>query len=227
MVDLTRVEVVLLDMDGTLTDSVSRITDFFAALDLELHGRMLPPDAYKKYVGPPLADSMRDMEPDADEQRVDFMVSRFREMYWPNAIDVPLYPGIREMLERLRERGYRLGLATTKNQQMSTEVLQHLGITDLFEVISGVVPDTERVDKPAVIAWALHQFGLSEPQDRQRVVMVGDRFYDIEGAQMNGIAAILATWGNTAQPGEERGAIQVVSTPAELLSALGVHPGKK
>lgn len=227
MVDLTRVEVVLLDMDGTLTDSVSRITDFFAALDLELHGRMLPPDAYKKYVGPPLADSMRDMEPDADEQRVDFMVSRFREMYWPNAIDVPLYPGIREMLERLRERGYRLGLATTKNQQMSTEVLQHLGITDLFEVISGVVPDTERVDKPAVIAWALHQFGLNEPQDRQRVVMVGDRFYDIEGAQMNGIAAILATWGNTAQPGEERGAIQVVSTPAELLSALGAHPGKK
>lgn len=227
MVDLTRVEVVLLDMDGTLTDSVSRITDFFAALDLELHGRMLPPDAYKKYVGPPLADSMRDMEPDADEQRVDFMVSRFREMYWPNAIDVPLYPGIREMLERLRERGYRLGLATTKNQQMSIEVLQHLGITDLFEVISGVVPDTERVDKPSVIAWALHQFGLNEPQDRQRVVMVGDRFYDIEGAQMNGIAAILATWGDTAQPGEERGALQVVSTPAELLSALGIHPGQR
>lgn len=227
MVDLTRVEVVLLDMDGTLTDSVSRITDYFAALDLELHGRMHPPDAYKKYVGPPLADSMRDMEPDADEQRVDFMVSRFREMYWPNAIDVPLYPGIREMLERLRERGYRLGLATTKNQQMSTEVLQHLGITELFEVISGVVPDTERIDKPAVIAWALHQFGLNEPQDRQRVVMVGDRFYDIEGAQMNGIAAILATWGDTAQPGEDRGALQVVSTPAELLSALGVHLGKK
>ena len=227
MVDLTKVEVVLLDMDGTLTDSVSRITDYFAALDLELHGRMLPPDAYKKYVGPPLVDSMRDMEPDADEQRVDFMVSRFREMYWPNAIDVPLYPGIREMLERFRERGYRLGLATTKNQQMSIEVLQHLGITDLFEVISGVVPDTERVDKPSVIAWALHQFGLNEPQDRQRVVMVGDRFYDIEGAQMNGIAAILATWGDTAQPGEERGAVQVVSTPAELLSALGIHPGKK
>lgn len=227
MVDLTKVEVVLLDMDGTLTDSVSRITDFFAALDLELHGRMLPPDAYKKYVGPPLADSMRDMEPDADEQRVDFMVSRFREMYWPNAIDVPLYPGIREMLDRLRARGYRLGLSTTKNQQMSIEVLQHLGITELFEVISGVVPDTERVDKPSVIAWALHQFGLNEPQDRQRAVMVGDRFYDIEGAQMNGIAAILATWGDTAQPGEERGAVQVVSTPAELLSALGIHPGKK
>lgn len=227
MVDLTKVEVVLLDMDGTLTDSVSRITDYFAALDLELHGRMLPPDAYKKYVGPPLADSMRDMEPDADEQRVDFMVARYREMYWPNAIDVPLYPGIREMLDRLRARGYRLGLATTKNQQMSIEVLQHLGITDLFEVISGVVPDTERVDKPSVIAWALQQFGLNEPQDRQRAVMVGDRFYDIEGAQMNGIAAILATWGDTAQPGEERGALQVVSTPAELLSALGIHPGKK
>lgn len=227
MVDLSRVEVVLLDMDGTLTDSVSRITEYFAALDLELHGRMLPPDAYKKYVGPPLADAMRDMEPDADEQRVVFMVARYREMYWPNAIDVPLYPGIREMLEKLRARGYRLGVATTKNQQMSLEILQHLGIEDFFEVVSGVIPGTSRVDKPAVIAAALEQFGLSEPQDKRRIVMVGDRFYDIEGAQINGIPAILTTWGDTAQPGEERGAVQVVSTPAELLSALGVHPGKK
>ncbi|WP_252893278.1 HAD hydrolase-like protein, partial [Mobiluncus curtisii] len=85
---------------------------------------------------------------------------------------------------------------------------------------------TSRVDKPAVIAWALQQFGVEEPQDKRRVVMVGDRFYDIEGAQINGISAILTTWGDTTQPGEERGAVQVVSTPAELLSALGVHPGK-
>lgn len=226
MVDLSRVEIVLLDMDGTLTDSVSRITEYFAALDLELHGRMLSPDAYKKYVGPPLADSMRDMEPDADEQRVAFMVARYREMYWPNAIDVPLYPGIREMLEKLRARGYRLGLATTKSQEMSLQILQHLGIADFFEVVSGVIPDTSRVDKPAVIGWALQQFGVKEPQDKRRVVMAGDRFYDIEGAQINGISAILTTWGDTTQPGEERGAVQVVSTPAELLSALGVHPGK-
>ena len=89
MVDLSRVEIVLLDMDGTLTDSVSRITEYFAALDLELHGRMLSPDAYKKYVGPPLADSMRDMEPDADEQRVAFMVTRYRDclLYTSDAAD--------------------------------------------------------------------------------------------------------------------------------------------
>ncbi|MCV0022142.1 HAD hydrolase-like protein, partial [Mobiluncus curtisii] len=156
---------------------------------------------------------------------VAFMVARYREMYWPNAIDVPLYPGIREMLEKLRARGYRLGLATTKSQEMSLQILQHLGIADFFEVVSGVIPDTSRVDKPAVIGWALQQFGVEEPQDKRRVVMVGDRFYDIEGAQINGISAILTTWGDTTQPGEERGAVQVVSTPAELLSALGVHPG--
>ena len=118
-------------------------------------------------------------------------------------------------------------MATTKNQKMSLEILQHLGIEDFFEVVSGVIPGTSQVDKPTVIAAALQQFGLSEPQDKQRIVMVGDRFYDIEGAQINGILAILTTWGDTAQPGEERGAVQVVSTPAELLSALGVHPGQK
>lgn len=227
VVDLAKVEVVLLDMDGTLTDSVSRITDYFAALDLELHGRMKPPEFYKKYVGPPLSESMQDLEPEADEARIAFMVSRYREMYGPNAVDVPLYPGIREMLEELRSAGYRLGVATTKAEAMARKIVEHHGIEDYFEVIAGVIPEGDRSDKPAVLAWALQQFGLTEPGDAKRALMVGDRRYDIEGAEENGIPAILVTWADTATKGEERGAVAVVSSPTELLTTLGLHPTKK
>lgn len=210
------VKVVLFDLDGTITDSVSLITRCFVQFYRELYGKDIPAKHFRKYVGPPLAESMLDMEPQADPERVEDMIRRYRELYVPHAPEVGLYDGIETLLRTLKQRGYRLAVATSKMESAAEEVLDKNGIRHLFETVSGGIPGTNNALKSEAVAAALTRLNATAQQS----LMVGDRCYDIEGAASHGVAALLATWADTAKPGEEAGAIGVVSTPAEVAELL-------
>ena len=89
---------------------------------------------------------------------------------------------------------------------------------DYIDVMTGASEDETRSEKKDVIALALTRleaFGA----DLSNPIMVGDRFYDVEGAAANGLPTIFVDWGY-GSPAEQVGAVAVVSTPAELLHLL-------
>lgn len=102
-----------------------------------------------------------------------------------------LFDGIPALLSDLRAAGVRLAVATSKAEPTARRILEHFELDGYFEVIAGASPDGTRSLKSEVVAHALRQL---EPLP-DRVLMVGDRMHDVEGAAEHGIDTVVVGWG--------------------------------
>jgi phosphoglycolate phosphatase-like HAD superfamily hydrolase len=133
-----------------------------------------------------------------------------------------LFDGIPALLAELRAAGVRLAVATSKAEPTARRILAHFGLDGHFEVIAGASPDGSRAAKRDVVAHALAQL---EPLP-ERVLMVGDRSHDVEGAAEHGIDTVVVGWGYGAADFEHAdGAVRTrthVETIEDLREVLGV-----
>lgn len=206
---------ILFDLDGTLTDSGEGIINC-AAPALEHFGIPIPQrDALRVFVGPPLHDTFRQFG--VPEDQVDEAIRIYRSRYVPiGKFENTPYPGIRELLEKLRAQGHRLFVATSKPEDMSVEILEHFDLARFFDRICGASLDRSRSSKDAVIAYLLQQHGAGE-----QMVMVGDTVFDILGAAAHGIPAVGVAWGyGSVEEMKKAGAAAIAVTMDELLSIL-------
>jgi phosphoglycolate phosphatase len=213
-------QAVLFDLDGTLTDPKLGIT---RSIQHALRKRGLPvpdADALAPWIGPPLEQSFRErvgLAPD-DAARA---VADYREYFEPRGMyENAVYPGIPELLERLRANGVRLALATSKPTLYAERILVHFELAPHFEHVVGSFLDGRRTDKAELVADAL---ALLDGVPRERAVLVGDRRHDLLGARANGIAAIAVGYGYGAR--EElidAGAERLAESVAALGRLLGV-----
>ena len=180
---------ILFDLDGTLTDSGEGIINC-ASFALEHFGLPVPDrDAMRVFVGPPLRDTF--IQFGVPAQRAEEAIAVFRSRYIPIGIyeNTP-YPGIRELLDRLRSDGYRLFVATSKPESMALSVLNRFDLAQYFEVIAGATLDGVRDEKSQVIDYLLSLIGKQAD-----AVMVGDTTFDVIGASEHGIPTIGVAWG--------------------------------
>lgn len=203
------------DLDGTLTDSGPGIMNC-ARLALERLGLPVPDDrALRAFIGPPL----RQIFPrfGVPEGRVDEAVAIFRERYIPvGKFENSPYPGVETLLQRLKEAGFTLFVATSKPETTAVEVLEHFGLDRYFDRICGASMERGRESKEEVIAYLLAQTGAPD-----RVLMVGDTEYDVVGARAHGIRTIGCTWGYGDPEGMRRaGAAALADTPEQLYALL-------
>ncbi len=206
---------ILFDLDGTLTDSGEGIINC-AALALEHFGIPIPQrDALRVFVGPPLHDTFRQFG--VPEDQVDEAIRIYRSRYVPiGKFENTPYPGIRELLEKLRAQGHRLYVATSKPEDMSVEILEHFDLARFFDRICGASLDRSRSSKDAVIAYLLQQHGAGE-----QMVMVGDTVFDILGAAAHGIPAVGVAWGyGSVEEMKKAGAAAIATTMEELFRIL-------
>lgn len=208
----------LFDLDGTIADSAPGITASLGYM-FEALGRSVPtPEELRAWVGPPILDAFRDfagMNPAESQQAL----AVYRQHYLANANGgSPIFEGIPLVLRRLYEEGMPIALATSKPEFPASVILDHGNLTQYFRVISGSSIDEVKSTKQAVVTEALDRFRILGI-DLSNPVMVGDRFYDIEGAAANGVPTIFVRWGY-GTPEEEVGALSVVSEPTELLPLL-------
>lgn len=206
---------ILFDLDGTLTDSGEGIINC-AALALEHFGIPIPQrDALRVFVGPPLHDTFRQFG--VPEDQVDEAIRIYRSRYVPiGKFENTPYPGIRELLEKLRAQGHRLFVATSKPEDMSVEILEHFDLARFFDRICGASLDRSRSSKDAVIAYLLQQHGAGE-----QMVMVGDTVFDILGAAAHGIPAVGVAWGyGSVEEMKKAGAAAIATTMDELFRIL-------
>lgn len=206
---------IFFDLDGTLTDSGEGIINS-VILALEHFGIPVPPrDTLGIFVGPPLDQSF--VKYGIPPEKTDEAIRIFRSRY--NTVGVyenyP-YPGIHDLLKKLKAQGHRLFVATSKPEETAILVLNHFGLAEYFEQICGATPDSSRVEKADVIAYLFELVGAVE-----NTVMVGDTAFDVIGAAQHGIPTIGVSWGYGSTQGMlEAGAVAIADTPDMLLSLL-------
>src|SRR5690606_35230390 len=105
-----------------------------------------------------------------------------------------IFPGISDVLRTLYRSGIPVGLATSKPEFPASVILDHGNLTQYFRVIAGASIDEIRSAKADVVEEALRRFRMIDV-DLSNPVMVGDRFYDVEGAATHGVPAIFVQWG--------------------------------
>lgn len=220
-----RTTAIVLDLDGTITDSAPAITASVAE-SLEVLGYPVPDDAtLLRFVGPPIREGFTQFGAVARHD-LDAVVAEYRERYRPRMAQVPLFPGIADLIRTWHEAGIPLALATAKLQDMTTPILDGVELTEYFTVIRGATLEDSH-DLPGVqvkanvVASALA--GLNQAgADVTGAVMVGDRHHDIEGAAMHAVPSVLVRWGY-AGPGEDRGAAAVAEDTDHLAELLSIH----
>lgn len=220
-------QVVLFDLDGTLTDPFEGITRCIQHA-LKALGRPVPAAAALSWcIGPPLLESFQHLLCGADEDGGDrpAQEEEAREalrLYRERFADVGMlenrvYDDIPEVLERLSLSGCRLFLATSKPRVYAEQILEHFGLARWFQRIYGSELDGVRSDKAALLAYILDQEALRQGQ----TVMVGDRRHDIEGARRAGLRVLAVSYGY-ALPGEldEAKPDAIVGAPHAITAGL-------
>ncbi|MGR2752443.1 HAD hydrolase-like protein [Agromyces arachidis] len=208
---------VLFDLDGTIVDSASEIMDSLAHMFTEMGLPVPDRDTLRSYVGPPLLDSLRMTAgfTDADAWEA---LNVYRDHYDDHLLRSPVFPGIEGVLQRVRDAGIPIALATSKPESMAREVLEHNGLTGYFAEITGASDDESRSTKADVVAEALRRL-RADGVDTSDAVMVGDRGYDVLGAAAHDVPTILVEWGY-GSPEEAGDAFAVVHSADQLRTLL-------
>jgi phosphoglycolate phosphatase len=209
---------ILFDLDGTIVDSAPGITSTLA-YTFETLGLPVPSDAdLRAFVGPPILDSFRDLT-HLDRATSMRALAVYRERYTTHGVtDATIYPGVADVLKAISDAGIPLSLATSKPEGPARVILDHLNVLRYFTVVTGASEDESRSAKKDVVAEALHRLRAFDA-DLSNPIMVGDRFYDVDGAAANDVPTIYVDWGY-GSPAEQEKAIAVVSDAARLAELL-------
>ena len=214
---------IFFDLDGTLTDSKEGIINSLRYA-FEKMGLPAPPESTLiNFIGPPLQESFARYCGFTEEQAMQG-IELFRERYAPiGKFENAAAPGMAELCARLKEKGYRLALASSKPEEMCVPICEKFGFAPNMETIAGSPPggDWEMVD---VIREAMRRLELTEA-DVSSVLMVGDRKFDVLGAKECGIDCVGVEFFGYAAPGEleEAGAVAVFRTAEQLEQFILSH----
>ena len=185
----------IFDCDGTLVDSQANIC---VALEQAFGdaGLPVPPRAaIRRIVGLNLVEAMRALLPQADHDDhvalAEAYKARFHRMRITGALaDEPLFDGIADLIVRLSDGGWQLGVATGKSDRGLSHVLAAHGLTQRFVTLQTADRHPSK-PHPAMIEAAILEAGA----DPARTVMIGDTSFDMEMAVNAGVRAIGVGWG--------------------------------
>ena len=208
----------LFDLDGTLLDSLA---DIAAAMNRMLTERGLPAcdtDEIRRMVG----DGMRQLvvralpENRRDEATVDACLAAYRSHYetlWQTATRP--YNGIPELLDSLRQQGFKLGVISNKAHRFTVPMTEHFFGSHGFELVLGQRDEVPRKPDPAGALEAAARLGVAPAE----CAYVGDSGIDMQFAANSGMIGIGVTWGlRDAAELREAGATHLVDSPAQVLA---------
>ena len=213
-----KITTVLFDLDGTLTDSGPGIMNS-VKYALEKVGEPTPDvDELRKFIGPPLKGQFME-HCGIDEEKAAEMVTLYREYFTVTGIfENSVYDGVEEMLKTLKEAGIKIAMATSKPEKFAKIIADHFGLAKYFDVIGGACMDETRTEKQDVIHYVLEQ---CEEKELDKIVMVGDRENDMNGAKQNHMESVGVLYGyGSREELENSGASHIAKTVEELGKVL-------
>lgn len=204
--------ILLVDVDGTLIDSFPGIRASFLHA-LQQTGWPVPPEErIRAIAGPPMIETLRDLG--MPEPQAQLALAHYLDYYGHTGWKMSSpFPGMHEFLSWARSAGFLLCTATSKGEFFAEQALRHHGFWEFFDFMGAAQEDGPRRSKAAVIAHVLDSMQLRGKE--QTILMVGDRIHDIDGAGEFGIETVAVAWGYGTT--EERNAARYeAATPAQL-----------
>ena len=208
-------DIVLFDLDGTLTDPGLGITNSVAYALKKWNIEVADRTTLYKFIGPPLSDSFKRYYGFSEEDSLK-AIEYYREYFRDKGIfENEVYEGVVDLLETLRAQGKKVVLATSKPEGFAKTILEHFQLAKYFDFVAGASMDESRNKKGAVIAYALESCGIT---DKSAVVMVGDREHDVLGAKENDLDSIGVLFGyGSREELEAAGATYIAETVSDIL----------
>lgn len=212
--------VVLLDIDGTLIDSNDAHARAWVDAGAEL-GYRIPFDEVRPLIGMggdkvmPQVIGIESESPDGkafSERRS----AIFKERYLPG---IRAFPGTRDLVERIREAGLSVVIATSANRDEMKGLLQAAGVEDLIDDATSSSDADESKPDPDIVEAALETAGV----DAGAAIMIGDTPYDVAASTRAGVGIIALRCGGWSDE-TLRGARAVYADPADLLANWDASP---
>ena len=219
---------VLIDVDGTLVDSVPDLSycvdEMLKRLDMPVHGEA----KVRNWVGNGVERLVQraligQLEGEPDEALYERAYPIFLELYRDNTSKRScLYPGVKQGLDYLKSEGYPMGCVTNKDAQFTEPLLKDLGVYDYFSiVISGDTLPVKKPD-PMPLLHAAKFFNVAP----QQALMIGDSISDVKAARAAGFQIVCMTYGyNHGVDIREAKPDAVMDSMAELSDLLGKLQG--
>lgn len=189
MIDLSvfrGAKAVLFDLDGTLLDSSRAITD---AIKNVLEARGISCDLVKvaEMISEPLENIFAVLAPNLSAEEVWKLVLEYRRYYIVHHLErTAILPSTRMLLQRLKVRGYKLGIITGKYREPVVDALDHFGISEFFDVVVTGYEVKNHKPAPDIVFEAANRLGVSP----EECVVVGDSPIDIEAGKRAGSLAV-------------------------------------
>ncbi len=216
-------KMVLIDVDGTLVDSVPDlaycIDEMLKALDMAPHGE----DEVRHWVGNGVERLVRraligQLDGEPDEALFAQAYPIFMDLYKDNTSKRScLYPGVQEGLDYLQQSGYILGCVTNKAAAFTHPLLKDLGLFDYFSsIVSGDTLEKKKPD-PLPLLYSAEKLGVSAEES----LMLGDSISDVKAARAAGFQIICMSYGyNHGVDIHESNPDKVIDSMLELKTLL-------
>lgn len=210
------INTVIFDFDGTLIDTNDVILASWQHTYRHFLGHDVPIEHITKTFGEPLMKTMEREFPDvAPAESAEVYRSYQRQM----AKDmVKLFPGIVEMLEAVKAKGYKMGIVTSRTYESTMSYLEMFDIGKYFDGLVSCDDTNIHKPNPEPLLMGLSKVGASP----EEAIMVGDSIFDIKCANNAGVKAVLVDW---RVAGDNEGLSQCkidykITTPMELIEVL-------
>ncbi|HXZ50836.1 MAG TPA: HAD-IA family hydrolase [Burkholderiales bacterium] len=185
-----RYALIVFDWDGTLIDSPAAIVECIQAASRDLGLQAPDPERASYVIGLGLEDSLRQAVPQLARERYGEFADSYRRHFLAREDFMPLFPGVPQLLERLRERGHRLAVATGKSRRGLERALAASGLGIHF-ASSRCADETFPKPDPAMLRELMAELEV-EPE---RALMVGDTSHDLLMARSAGVDALAVSYG--------------------------------
>jgi phosphoglycolate phosphatase len=186
------IKLIILDLDGTVIDSLNDLTDATNHMLSQLGREKLSGQQVRKLVGQGARKLVERAMPDANPAEIEYALCIFLSYNSSHIAEkTRLYPGVRETLSSLRDSGFRLVVISNKNVALCRKVIATLGMSDFFDVVMGADTMAFRKPSPEPIIKMLQAFALSP----FNAVIVGDSINDVAAGKAAGVMTVGCTYG--------------------------------
>lgn len=208
-------ETIFFDLDGTLLNTLDDLAAAGNAARGQLGYAPYAVEQYRAFVGNGIPALVRRAisEHCGDEAGFTQALALFSQYYSAHSMDKTApYPGVMELLGKLKAEGYLLGLLSNKDDANLQPIVAQF-FPGIFDVASGIKPGMSAKPDPAALLAMMQQLGAAPAQ----CIYVGDSEVDCATALRAGVAFIAVSWGfrERAQL-TERGAARIADTSEEL-----------
>ncbi|MDR1528851.1 MAG: HAD-IIIA family hydrolase [Burkholderiales bacterium] len=178
------------DWDGTIADSARQIVSAVQAAYRDLS--LPPPDdrAASYIIGLRLDMAIKTLSPTLPPATINDIIQRYLYHYLQNDSEIPLFSGVRELLDELDRDGFLLAVATGKSRRGLDRMLRVHDLSHRFHV-TRTADESFSKPNPAMLHFLMDRVGVAPRQ----TLMIGDTTHDVLMAKNAGITALAVTYG--------------------------------